>query len=92
MSTTTKLLDTLPKHDLYLEDRMPYGYRFEGITVYRVTTKDRQDLDLWAEIDETHNTVGSVDIHTNHVPRILWEIAKHIEGCFPSSSVKLSAS
>ena len=78
------MIDTLEKHTPHLDSMLPYGYRFKGIVIYRVTTEDRQDLDLYAELDETHNVIGSMDAPRNspHMQRILWEISSHIEGNF----------
>ena len=80
--SNTSVLASLEKHTPHLESQMPYGYRFKGIDVYHVTTKDRIDLDLYNELEETHEQIASVDVphNTPHMKRIMYEIAKHIEG------------
>lgn len=82
------LLATLKELTPHLESQEPYGYRFEGIRVYRTSYKDveegRQDLDIYAELDETHDQQGDIKIGGDnpHTDRIVFEIASHIEGNF----------
>jgi hypothetical protein len=80
----SNVLATLEKKTPHLDSMMPYGYRFEGISVYHVNTKNRMDLDVFSELEETHDHRADVNIGGDnpHRDRIVWEIAHHIEGCF----------
>ena len=76
MSTTTQA--TKPHH----EPSRPYGYRFEAINLYTCEDYDAA-LNMYENLRETHN-IHDIQIgHNNpHRNRIIWEIARHIEGNF----------
>ena len=79
MNTTHKK----PNHDPMQGAPVIYGYErgFHSISAYRVTTKNREDLDLYAQLDETHEQLASVNAPANSklCDRIIYEIATHIQ-------------
>lgn len=80
MSTLEKLEKLTP----HLDSERPYGYTFSGISVYHVSCADGADLDLYRNLDETHNNHNDIKIGRDNPYRdlIVFNIAAHIEGNF----------
>jgi len=79
MSKALSIPNTVKPH---CDVMRPYGYRFEGIELIKMTDFS-EALELLCELDETHQQ-HTIQLGNNfpYVDRVIWEVARHIEGNF----------